>query len=302
MDNTSKISLYIPAFNAAHLLPSVIAALKEQSLAPTEILVIDDGSIDETAAIAEEHGVKVFRQPKNMGLAQARNRALEEARYDLIACIDSDVEVEPDWLQELFEYLQTHTEVTAVGGRLDEKYTSCLPDKWRKEHMAQHWGNNIRTDIPFIFGANGLYRKKALQEIGGFNPAFKTNGEDSNICRRLGEAGHKIAYIPTARCWHLKRDTMGSLLKAYWKWMRHPICIEWPIGNWRSLLRFSQRRASHNLTTNLLPDLKNLKLDLVLIDLLLFPYAFYMEFMEFLRTRQKTNNTTMPTSEAESDR
>ena len=282
INRDKKISLYIPAYNAGRYLDRVLTCLSELTYQPDEIFVINDGSQDNSSEIAKAHGVKVFDQPQNMGLAEARNRALKEARNDWIACIDSDVCVEPDWLENLVAFQCANPEVVAIGGRMDEMHLVTVADNWRKEHMAQHWGEDVRFDIPFIFGANGLYDKRVLLEIGGFNPKLRTNGEDSDICARLIAAGYKIAYAPSARCLHMKRDTYLSLLRGYWNWMRHPICVTWPIDNFRSLYRFTLRRIKHHIQVNLLPDLRAGKFEFLGLNISILFYSFFKEVNAYL--------------------
>jgi glycosyltransferase involved in cell wall biosynthesis len=97
------ISLYVPAYNAEPWLERCLDAIRKQTRPPDEVIVVDDGSRDRTREIAERAGVRVLIHEKNRGLGAARNTAIRNARYDLIASLS-------------------------------------LPDRWRAQHMRQHWG------------------------------------------------------------------------------------------------------------------------------------------------------------------
>jgi glycosyltransferase involved in cell wall biosynthesis len=116
----SKVTAYIPAFNVARFLPGCVESLLTQTLTPAEILVIDDGSADNSAEIACRYpGVKLIRHDRNRGLAAARNTAFRSAECDLVASLDADCVAEPSWLANLTQHMQD-LEVAGVGGFLQE--------------------------------------------------------------------------------------------------------------------------------------------------------------------------------------
>ena len=95
---TPSISVVIPAFNAAEFLPAALDSVLRQTQSPLEILVIDDGSTDETGRLAASMGgVRCIHQP-NFGVAVARNRGIEEAKGQFVAFLDSDDAWAPDKL------------------------------------------------------------------------------------------------------------------------------------------------------------------------------------------------------------
>src|SRR5262249_51166246 len=95
----TRITAYVPAYNAAQFLAGCIESLLAQTLVPTEILVIDDGSSDNSVEIAQRYPrVRVIRHDRNRGLAAARNTAFRSAECELIASLDADCIAEPSWL------------------------------------------------------------------------------------------------------------------------------------------------------------------------------------------------------------
>jgi len=218
--NVNRITLYIPAYNAGGTIEQCLTEVRSMTRLPDEILVIDDGSEDESAAKAERMGARVVRHPVNRGIAAARNSALREARYPLIANLDADAIPAPDWLEKLVGALDER--IVGVGGKLIEKHRDDLVNRWRAVHMAQHWGDKIVEDPTFLSGAGALFRRSVLEAMGGYDERCRTNFEDNDLGLRMRDAGHHIRYIPDAIIWHLRRDTLSSLLMTCWRWTRRP--------------------------------------------------------------------------------
>ena len=97
-----RVSLYIPAYNAAGFLNASIEALLSQTLPPDEILVVDDGSRDATVDVVSRYKeAKLIRHDRNRGLAAARNTAVRAARNELVGSVDADCAADPAWLEKL---------------------------------------------------------------------------------------------------------------------------------------------------------------------------------------------------------
>lgn len=241
----SAISLYIPCYNAAGYLDRVLAAVMAQTHPLADVMVIDDGSTDDTAAVAEawiskaRYPLRVIRHPGNKGLACARNTGVREARNDLIACVDSDVAPDRRWLAALCEEMTP--EVSAVGGQLVEFYHETLPDRWRAHHMLQRRGPRRIWRPPFVWGSNSLFRREAIEDAGYYNERCRTNAEDVKLCEMIRDR-HVLVYTPKAVCNHLRRDSVRSLLRNYWKWYYYG-CFKSPNfkDTWASNGRFVKR-------------------------------------------------------------
>ncbi len=211
-----KVGLYIPCFNAAGSIRFCLEAVFKQTLPPQEVLVIDDGSSDETSSIASSYPVRIVTHADNLGLSAARNTAIKNLDTKFIASLDADCIPEPDWLERLMETLSS-AQVAGVGGRLLESYSSTIFDSWRTVHMKQDWGEE-RTTPSFLFGANTVFRKKNLLEVGLYNLKFRNNYEDVDLCNRLKKKGYTFIYEPKAMAHHYKSDDFHSLLNTYWRW------------------------------------------------------------------------------------
>jgi mycofactocin glycosyltransferase len=211
------VTFYIPAYNAAAYLDEVLLAVLAQTYPVERVLVIDDGSTDETVAVASRYPVEIIRQPENRGLAAARNTALRAAETQLVAAVDSDVVVDPGWLEAMVRNLED-PKVAVVTGCLVERYQETPPDRWRALHMKQNYGpQRIVNPGPFS-GSNHVLRRSVAVESGGFNESFRTNNEDCDMAARLRDQGWDIVYEPAARAEHLRRDTVRSVARTKWSW------------------------------------------------------------------------------------
>jgi glycosyltransferase involved in cell wall biosynthesis len=213
------ISIYIPCYNVALYIAPVIEGVLCQAVPPDEILIIDDGSTDNTCEIAAHYPVRVVRHDQNRGLAAARNTGLHTARNEYVAFLDADCVPSPSWLEILAKAL-TDPHVAMAGGRLIEKNSTPYADRWRTAHMPQEWGDAPLINPKFMFGNNGLGRKSLLTAVGGYDERMRTNGEDVDMSQRLRERGYTFVYDPAATVEHLRHDSISSVLNAYWRWWR----------------------------------------------------------------------------------
>jgi GT2 family glycosyltransferase len=217
------ISLYVPCYNGAAWLERCIDSLLAQTVSVQELLVVDDGSTDESAAIARrrERPVRLVQHERNRGLAVARNTALAHATGEIVASVDADVCASPTWLNHLLEGFDS-PRTAAVGGKLMEARQERLADRWRAVHMAQHAGDFPLLNPPVLPGANMAVRKSVVQRLGGYEESFRTNYEDADLKVRLLEVGYQTRYTPAAVAQHLRTDTASSVLRTYWGWLRPP--------------------------------------------------------------------------------
>jgi glycosyltransferase involved in cell wall biosynthesis len=210
------VTVVIPCFNAAHTIEPCLKAVLAQSFPLKEVLVIDDGSSDETVDIVLRYPVRLIRHQSNLGLAAARNSGLKNTRSVFIASLDADCVPQADWLKLLVEKFDAPC-VAGAGGKLCEAYTSNVCDEWRSVHMRQYW-HETQSEPPFLFGSNTVFRHDVFSKIGLYDEIYKTNYEDVEICSRLRNAGYIFKYEPRAVANHLKRDTLISVLNNHWHW------------------------------------------------------------------------------------
>src|SRR5262245_29814055 len=208
-----KISVVVCAYNAADTIEDCLSSLERLTYPDYEIIVINDGSRDATAAIAARHpAVKLVDIP-NGGLSAARNVGLMEATGEIIAYTDADTRVDPDWLTFLVQPFLTSDVVGSGGPNVvppdDPPVAQCIA---RAPGGPTHvlLDDRIAEHVP---GCNMAFRRDALVAIGGFNPVFLRAGDDVDVCWRLQARGWKIGFAPAALVWHHHRAS----LKAYWR-------------------------------------------------------------------------------------
>ena len=268
-----RISLYIPCYNGAAYISSCLDNVFRQSRIPDEIIVIDDGSTDDTLEIVSHFPVKIVSHKENKGLAAARNSGVRSATNDLVASLDADCVPRRDWLENLLPCM-TGQGVAGAGGRLLERNSSSLPDGWRTLHMIQHRGPDLISNSDFLFGHSTVFRKSALLEVGLYNEHLRTNNEDEYICQRLLGAGYSLVYQPTAVVEHLRTDTLSSLLKTYWRW--------WFFGYKKDItLKNTLRQVVFHLTRELPSlletDVRSQRFDCALVSCLAIAYAIWSD-------------------------
>jgi glycosyltransferase involved in cell wall biosynthesis len=273
---TPAISLYIPAYNVASYIAPVIEGVLRQSLLPQEILIIDDGSTDNTATIASYYPVKVVRHERNRGLSAARNTGVRISQNDWIAFLDADCVPSDTWLETLAQELP-NPNVALAGGRLIEKNSTSYADRWRAVHMPQEWGPGRLEDPKFMFGNNGLARKSALTEVGGYDEHLRTNGEDVDMSQRLRAQGYTFVYNPAATVDHLRHDSISSVLSAYWRWWRFGVKAYSQGVRLHSVLATFWR--AHICTSMV----ECVRADLATRNFSLLPLDFFMPFYMFYR-------------------
>lgn len=285
-----KVSVYIPAHNAGEFLARSIESLLAQSLSPDEILVIDDGSRDNSAEIATAYkGCTLIRHKVNKGLAAARNTAMQAARNDFVASIDADCIAHPSWLSELAKNMDD-PKLAGVGGKLTEEIQDSLADRWRAVHMPQEWGDSLLRNPPFLFGSNNLFRKSAVLEAGGYDERMRTNGEDTNLCARLREKGWDLLYDPSARATHLRHDTTLSILDAYWRWWRYGVNSYANGVRLRSVIGHALFvHFRYNFLQAAQKDFQSSRWNLLGFDFLLLGYLPYRDFCLWLNARSRPN-------------
>jgi O-antigen biosynthesis protein len=211
-----KVTVAIPCYNGARYVGHTIESLLAQSYSADEIVVIDDGSTDESAEIILCYPVRLVQHKQNKGLAEARNTAIAAATGDILAFIDVDAFADPEWLEILLSgYVDAR--VGGVGGQGIESNIYSRADRWRRAHASQSHGDQHK-DVEFLYGLCMSFRLEALRQVGGFNPLFRTNAEDMDIGLRLNAAGYRLRYLPEAKVYHQRTDDDVSLKHTIATW------------------------------------------------------------------------------------
>jgi cellulose synthase/poly-beta-1,6-N-acetylglucosamine synthase-like glycosyltransferase len=208
---------------------------------------------------------------------RARNTAFKNAKNEIVAVLDADCVPEPDWLEKLMKNF-TDKNIAGVGGKLMEKDTDTLADKWRAVHMKQHWGNERVVNPIVLTGSNNVFKKGVIEEIEYFNEKFKTNYEDMDICKRLKEAKDTLIYEPKAFVYHLRRDSVYSLLKAQWGWARFN---ELDFNNFKNVIKVFRAGACFSIEYAK-KDIAQKRFSFLKIDFMVLIFYFYLSLKKYL--------------------
>lgn len=213
---SAAISIIVPVYNSARDLEECLSALSASLRPDAEIIVVDDGSTDKSAAVAERFGVGVVRLVKNRGVAAARNRGAREARGEILFFIDADVVIGPGVVSRVVEFFNAHPDVAAVFGSYDASpRATSLVSRYRNllHHFVHQNGN---TEASTFWAGCGAVRREVFHAIGGFDDKRFTRPsiEDIELGYRLREAGHRIVLDKGLQAKHLKRWTLWSLVKT----------------------------------------------------------------------------------------
>ncbi len=213
------VSFYLPVYKVEEHIRGAIEALLDMAYPIEEILLVDDASPDASIEMARGYPVRVVAHEENRGLAAARNTAFQHLRTAYVGTVDTDARPSPDYMKFVaMEWENALPEVAGVGGRLHEAYSESPADLFRSLHMSQDLGG-VRIHPPdYLFGANTVFRRDAVLDVGGYDEAYRTNAEDYDLGRRLRAAGYSFVFTPLAQATHMRRDTPASVLRSLWNW------------------------------------------------------------------------------------
>ncbi|GGQ84337.1 bifunctional polysaccharide deacetylase/glycosyltransferase family 2 protein [Couchioplanes azureus] len=216
------VTVVVPAYNEAANIAATVRSLTAGDYQPLEVIVVDDGSTDDTATIVEGlrlPGVRVIRQA-NAGKPAALNTGIAAARGDLLVLVDGDTVFAPDAVTRLVQPF-ADVSVGAVSGNTKVANRGGLLGRW--QHLEYVIGFNldrrmfdIARCMPTVPGAIGGFRRAALREVGGVSDA--TLAEDTDLTMAVIRAGWRVVYEESAIAWTEVPATLGQLWRQRYRW------------------------------------------------------------------------------------
>ncbi|MCB0324191.1 MAG: glycosyltransferase [Bdellovibrionales bacterium] len=203
MDSKPLVSVIIPSYNRAGFLRRCLEHLASQSYSALEVLIIDDGSTDETLELLETLRLQLpslalrwFVNPGNLGANHGRNTGVREAHGKFVAFIDSDCYAETDWLEQMVAAFDDDL-VAAVTGRTYNVAPRTIYELAYKGSSIVHGCN----DAPRLTSSNLLVRRTLALQFP-FEEDLKYGCNEEGLYLRLKAAGYRQKVVPTAVVWH----------------------------------------------------------------------------------------------------
>ncbi len=210
------ISIIVPFHNAGDTLGNLLDSLEKSRFGDVEIICVDDGSTDDSAAVAAEAGVRLVSMPKRSGPAAARNSGAAAASGRILLFLDADVLVDPEMVGEIVKAFRIDDKIVAAVG----VYHTRPANKgfWPAFKAAQSYYFRAcfnGDDITWFWGAMGAVRREVFESAGGFNENYSRPGlEDVELGRRLARLG-TIRLVRRALVKHHFTDTFARNLHGH---------------------------------------------------------------------------------------
>lgn len=242
---SADLSVIICSLNGAAGVNRCLHQLHQQhGSSRLEIIVVDDGSSDNTSQVAAQHRAIVIRHRSNRGIAAARNSGLAAASAPVVAFLDDDCEPAPDWAEHLLAGYGE--DVAGVGGAIEpcarpgaiQHYLlrhnplrplelslsqSNRPIYRLRLYLQRQWdapsaGSDtveVRRDVYSLVGANMSFRREVLLEVGGFDERFRFGAEEVDLCLRIRRTCGlaRLVYVPDARIKHHFKASLHDVLR-----------------------------------------------------------------------------------------
>ncbi|MDQ7849524.1 MAG: glycosyltransferase family A protein [Armatimonadota bacterium] len=236
MVSAPTLSVIIPTYNRAELLPRVLENLVRQDLPPElyEVLVVDDGSTDETPSLvgaraAVDGRIRLLRWPENRGRSAARNEGVRQARGEIVVFIDSDVLVRPDFLAHHMDVHRRASRAVLCRGPV-----VAIPDIRLPERLPA-----TRLSPSYLDTANASLPRSELLGAGLFDEGFRAYGwEDIDLGFRLQRRGLRRVFRPEAVAFHVQPapslETFGQALTKEEERARTAIYLYRKYPGWRT--------------------------------------------------------------------
>ncbi|MCU1363881.1 MAG: glycosyl transferase family 2 [Acidimicrobiaceae bacterium] len=208
-----SVAVVICAYNAESTLEECLRHVSALDYRPLEVIVVDDGSRDDTVDVARGFPHVRLVRIDHAGLGAARNAGYRAARSELIAYLDSDAYPCPEWPY----YLALGASEAGLGG-VGGPNIPPPADPRGARRVARASGGPIHVLLEddraeHVPGCNMAFRRTVLEELGGFDPIFTSAGDDVDFCWKVLDDGYEIAFHPAAFVWHHRRGSTRAYLR-----------------------------------------------------------------------------------------
>jgi len=249
-DAAARVAAVIPTWNRRDLLAILFESLAAQARPFAEIIVVDNGSDDDSVKLAARAGARVLQMGRNLGFAAAVNRGIEAADAEWVAILNNDVTLEPDWLAKLLDAAAQEDVWFAAGKILQAANHQVVDgtfDEISRGGCASRCGSG-KPDGPAWNQARGIrvapmtaaiFRRQLFRDLGGLDETFGSYMEDVDFGLRCALAARPGLFVPSAVAYHRGSATLGEWNKdTVWRIARNQVLLSakhfrgqpwWPI-------------------------------------------------------------------------
>jgi GT2 family glycosyltransferase len=209
------VSTLVLNWNGAHLLPDCLGTLATQDWPAHEVVVVDNGSRDDSAAVTARYPARWLPMGENLGFTRAYNRAVRDAKGEFLFFVNNDMRFERDCVGRLARALAADDSLFAVdptqrswdGGRVihgrtrfvSGSYHDVVVPPWAVEYTA---AAAEPVEVPWGCAGSLLVRRDRFDALDGFDPTFFIDFEDTDLCWRAWRRGWRTVYVPDALLYH----------------------------------------------------------------------------------------------------
>lgn len=250
-----RVTVAIPNWNGAGYLPACLDSLRAQTFGEFEVVVVDNGSSDESLRILNDDypEARVVRWETNRGVAAAFNEGVRQCRGELLALINNDMELDPRWLRAMVDALDSKPDAGAAASKIlfiDRRTINSAGDFYGRDGVPGNRGVH-ELDLgqydqaDYVFGASGgasMFRRRLFDELGLFDEQLVSYLEDVDWAWRMQLAGQRCLYVPAAVAYHWGSATGGGELASYYcgRNFIHVLCKNMPgpvlRKHWRAIV------------------------------------------------------------------
>jgi glycosyltransferase involved in cell wall biosynthesis len=207
------ISVVIPVYNGATTLGACLESVYRSAFSNFEVVVVDDGSVDESAAVAKSFPCTLLQLTKRSGAAAARNVGAQESHAPVLFFLDADILIPPQALGMIVEAFSERAELDALFGSFSPK-CACNGFFSKYKNLVHHYAHQTSDPEAVTFCTGfGAVRREVFRRLGGFDPHQRFL-EDIEFGHRLHLRGHRIWLYKELQTMHCKRYTFLSLVRS----------------------------------------------------------------------------------------
>ncbi len=211
-----RVSAYVPCYNNRATIRRAVESVLAQTVRPDEILVVDDGSVDDSVDTLSGLGIRVVRHETNLGRGATRARAMRELQGDFVVCCDATNILDDHFVERALPWFGD-ADVVAVVGRLTQRGAAGVVDRWRGRHLFKMDAVQGVQSAGNLSTSGAVVRASAVAAVGGFNPRLR-HTEDGDLGRRLLNVGLRVVYDPALEVVSAISNTLPQVLERYWRW------------------------------------------------------------------------------------